>query len=88
MRELLLLNMFAAPHRPELGARKLGETEIARLLERNAAIVTAEDMPYVGNRRLELCFTAEDGAQTISQLQWLNDPLAQLHRSDRIYPLP
>ena len=49
---------------------------------------TAEDIRYVGDRMLELCFTAENRTQTVSQLQWLNDTLAQLHMSDRAYPLP
>ncbi len=88
VRDLLLLKMFAAPPRPELRARKQDETDITALLELNAATVTAEDIRYVGDRLLELCFTAEDRTQATSQLQWLNDTLAQLHMSDRIYPLP
>ena len=64
------------------------ETDIVGLLELNAATITALDIRYVGDRLLELCFTAEDRTQTVSQLQWLNDTLAQLHMSDRAYPLP
>jgi len=36
---------------------------------------------------LELCFTAEDRARTVSQLHWLNDILVQLNMADRCYPL-
>jgi hypothetical protein len=87
VRDLLLLKMFAAPNRPALGARKQDEADITRLLELNEASITAEDTRYIGDRLLELCFTAENRAQTVSQLQWLNDTLAQLHMSDRLYPL-
>jgi hypothetical protein len=88
VRDLLLLKMFAAPNRPDLAARKQDETDIVGVLQFNAATITAEDIRYVGDRLLELCFTVEDRTQTVSQLQWLNDTLAQLHMSDRAYPLP
>ncbi len=88
VRDLLLLKMFAAPNRPDLGARKQDEADIVQVLQFNAETITAEDIRYVGDRMLELCFTAEARTQTVSQLQWLNDTLAQLHMSDRAYPLP
>jgi hypothetical protein len=88
VRDLLLLKMFAAPNRPELDARMQDETDIAGLLRFNRSTVTAQDIRYIGDRMLELCFTTKERAQTVSQLQWLNDTLAQLHMSDRAYPLP
>lgn len=88
VRDLLLLKMFAAPNRPDLSARRQDETDITGVLQFNAATITAEEIRYVGDRMLELCFTAEDRAKTVSQLEWLNDTLAQLHMSDRAYPLP
>ncbi len=87
VRDLLLLKMFAAPNRPDLAARKQDEADIVGVLQFNAATITAEDIRYVGDRLLELCFTVEDRTQTVSQLQWVNDTLAQLHMSDRAYPL-
>lgn len=87
VRDLLLLKMFAAPNRPELRAKKQDEADITGLLELNAATVTVQDIRYVGDRLMELCFTAKDRSRTVSQLQWLNDTLAQLHMSDRAYPL-
>ena len=88
VRDLLLLKMFAAPNRPDLRAQKQDETDIIGLLQLNASTITAQDIRYIGDRMLELCFTAKDRAQTLSQLRWLNDTLAQLHMSDRAYPLP
>jgi hypothetical protein len=88
VRDLVLLKMFAAPNRPDLGARRQDETDITELLHLNASTITAQDIRYIGDRLLELCFTTKDRAQTVSQLQWLNDTLAQLHMSDRAYPLP
>jgi hypothetical protein len=58
------------------------------VLQFNAFTITAEDIRYIGDRLLELCFTAEDRTQTMSQLQWLNNTLTQLNMSDRLYPLP
>jgi hypothetical protein len=88
VRDLVLLKMFAAPNRHELSARRQDETDITGLLQFNATTVTAEDIRYIGDRLVELCFTAEDRAKTMSQLRWLNDTLAQLHMPDRLYPLP
>jgi hypothetical protein len=88
VRDLLLLKMFAATSRPSLGDRKQDEADIIRLLELNAGTITAGDIRYVGDRMLELCFTAEERTPTVSQLQWLNDMLAQLHMADKLYPLP
>jgi hypothetical protein len=88
VRDLLLLKMFAAPNRHELDARIQDQADIASLLRINASTITAQDIRYIGDRMLELCFTAEDRAQTVAQLRWLNDALAQLHLSDRAYPLP
>jgi hypothetical protein len=88
VRDLLLLKMFAAGSRPLIGDRKQDEADIARLLEVNASTITAADISYIGDRMLELCFTAKDRAQTVSQIKWLNDLLVQLHMSDRLYPLP
>jgi hypothetical protein len=88
VRDLLLLKMFAAPNRPALEARRQDETDITALLHLNAATITAGDIRYVGDRMLELCFTAEERSDTVSQLRWLNDTLAQLQMADRLYPLP
>jgi len=87
VRDLLLLKMFAAPHRPMLGARRQDETDITGLLEINKDTVTNDDVRYLGDRMLELCFTAEDRAETVRQLRWFNDTLAQLGMSDRAFPL-
>jgi hypothetical protein len=87
VRDLLLLKMFAAPNRPDLNARRQDETDITGLLQFNASTITAQDIRYVGDRLLELCFTPEDRHRTVTQLQWLNDTLIQLHMSDRLYPL-
>ena len=87
VRDLLLLKMFAAGSRPVLGDRKQDEADITRLLEMNNASITAEDVRYIGDHMLELCFTPEDHAKTVTQVQWLNDTLAQLHMTERCYPL-
>jgi hypothetical protein len=52
-------------------------------LEINKATVTAEQIRYVGDRMLELCYSAEDRSKTVQQLEWLNDTLTQLGMSDR-----
>jgi hypothetical protein len=87
LRDLLLLKMFAAPDRHELDARRSDEADITSLLRINAATITPQDIRYIGDRILELCFTAEDHAKSVKQIQWLNDTLRQLHMSDRVYPL-
>ncbi len=87
VRDLLLLKMFAAPDRRELVARRQDETDITGLLEINKEKVTAQDIRYVGDRLLELCFTPADRAKVVKQLEWLNDTLTQLGMSDRAYPL-
>ena len=88
VRDLVLLKMFAAPNRPELRARRQDEADITSLVEMNSQSVTAEDIKYVGDRLLELCFTAEERDKTVRQIAWLNDTLDQLGMSDRSYPLP
>ncbi len=88
VRDLILLKMFAAPNRHELDARRADEADITSLLRVNSATITKEDIRYVGDRLLELCFTAEERANTVRQLEWLNDTLAQLGMSDRACPLP
>jgi hypothetical protein len=88
VRDLLLLKMFAAPDRPELRARRQDEADITGILQMNQDKVTKEDIRYVGDRMLELCFTAEERAKAVKQLEWLNDTLAQLGMSDRAFPLP
>lgn len=88
VRDLLLLKMFAAPNRPALGDRKQDEADITRLLDLNRTTITSQEIRYIGDRLLELCFTAEDREQTVSQPRWLNDTLTQLQMSDRVYPLP
>jgi hypothetical protein len=88
VRDLVLLKMFAAPNRHELSARRQDEADITGLLQFNASTITGEEIRYIGDRLLELCFTAEDRAKTVSHLRWLNDTLTQLHMSDRLYPLP
>jgi hypothetical protein len=49
---------------------------------------TPQDITYVGDGMLKLCFTTADRAKTIQQLRWLNDTLTQLGMSDRVYALP
>jgi hypothetical protein len=88
VRDLVLLKMFAAPNRPDLGARRQDETDITQLLTINKETITPPDIRYIGDRMLELCFTAEDRDKPVKQLQWLNDTLAQIGMSDRAYPLP
>jgi hypothetical protein len=87
VRDLVLLKMFAARNRPELRARRQDETDITGVLQVNKENVSAQDIRYVGDRMLELCFTAADRAKTAQQLEWLNDTLTQLGMSDRAYPL-
>jgi hypothetical protein len=88
VRDLILLKMFAAPNRPELDARRADEADITSLLRVNAQAITREDIRYIGDRLLELCFTAEERAKTVKQLEWLNDTLTQLGMADRAFPLP
>jgi hypothetical protein len=88
VRDLLLLKMFAAPNRPELDARRSDEADITSLLRVNGPSVSAEDIRYVGDRLLEVCFDAGDRAKTLAQLRWLNDTLSQLGLGDRAYVLP
>jgi len=88
VRDLLLLKMFAAPDRHELDARRADEADITSLLRVNSAAVTVQDIRYIGDRMLELCFTADDRGKTVKQLQWLNDTLQQLNMAERAYPLP
>jgi hypothetical protein len=88
VRDLLLLKMFAASSRPVLGDRKQDEADITRLLDMNKENINAEQIRYIGDRMLELCFTAEDRAKTVTQLQWFNDTLTQLDMADRCYSLP
>jgi hypothetical protein len=88
VRDLLLLKTMAAPERDELSKRRADEADITGILESNRETVTAADIRYVGDRMLELCYTAETRQRTIAQLQWLNDTLDQLGMSDRVYPLP
>jgi hypothetical protein len=87
VRDLILLKMFAAPDRHEVGARMQDETDIVRTLEMNREKVAKEEIRYIGDRLLELCFTADERAKTVQQLEWLNDTLAQLGMADRAYPL-
>jgi hypothetical protein len=88
VRDLVLLKMFAAPNRPELGARRQDETDVTQILDISRGKITGQDIRYIGDRLLELCFTVEERAQTVKQLEWLNDTLAQLGMSDRAFPLP
>lgn len=87
-RDLILLKMFAAPNRHELTARRQDEADITGILEVRREKISKEEIRYVGDRLLELCFTADERAKTVRQLEWLNDTLAQLAMSDRAYPLP
>ena len=88
VRDLILLKMFAAPNRPELDARRADEADMTSLLRVNANTVTAEDICYIGDRLLELCFTVEERTKTVRQIEWLNDTLRQLGMADRVFPLP
>jgi hypothetical protein len=88
VRDLLLLKMFAARNRHELHTRRADEADITGLLCVSCQAVSREDIRYVGDRLLELSFTAEDRAKTVRQLEWLNDTLAQLGMADRAFPLP
>jgi hypothetical protein len=87
VRDLILLKLLAAPNRAELDARRADEADITSLLRVNSQTVSREDIRYVGDRMLELCFTAEDRAKTVVQIRWLSDTLSQLQMSDRMYPL-
>lgn len=87
VRDLILLKMFAAPNRPELTARRQDEADITGLLEINSKLITADDIRYIGDRLLELCFTVDVRDRTVKQIEWLNDTLAQLGMSDRVHPL-
>jgi len=87
VRDLILLKMFAAPNRTELYARRQDETDITALLRVNSPTVTAEDIRYIGDRLLELCFAVEERAKTSRHIEWLNDTLVQLGMADRTYPL-
>jgi hypothetical protein len=88
IRDLILLKMLAASERPLLGDRKQDEADTTRLLEMNKEIISADNIRYLGDRMLELCYTGEDRAKTVKHLQWLNETLTQLDMSDRVYSLP
>jgi hypothetical protein len=87
VRDLILLKMFAAPNRPELVARRQDEADITGLVQLNATTLTAEDIRYIGDRLLELCFTVQERAKAGNQIEWLNDTLVQLGMADRVYSL-
>lgn len=84
-RDLILLKMMAAPSRPELAARMQDETDIAGILQFQSEAIRKEDIQYVADRLLELCFTPDERARTWSQLEWMNSILEQLGMSDRVY---
>jgi hypothetical protein len=53
----------------------------------NSVTVTPEDIRYIGDRLLELCFDVEERAKAAKQIEWLNDTLDQLGMPDRIFPM-
>jgi hypothetical protein len=88
VRDLILLKMFAAPNRPELDAQRADEADITSLIRINAETITFQDVRYIGDRLLELCFSLEEREKAENQIEWLNDTLNRLGMTDRTYPLP
>lgn len=87
LRYLILLKMWAAPDRPELGKRMQDETDIVELIEMNRDKVSAEDIAYICRSLLALAYTPEDMNKYRAQIGWLNEVLAKLGLSDRRYHL-
>jgi predicted nucleotidyltransferase len=87
LRHLILLKLWAAAERPELGKKAQDQTDVIRLLEYNADRISAEDMADIARSLLALGYTAEEAAKYRQSLVWLNGILEELGMSDRTYPL-
>ena len=87
LRHLLLLKMWAAPDRSERGKRMRDETDIVELIEFNPGKVSAEDIAYICQRLLAMCYTTEDVNKYRAQIEWLNGELEALGLGDRRYAL-
>jgi predicted nucleotidyltransferase len=85
LRDLILLKMWAAPERPQLGKRMRDEADVAELIEINANGVTAEDIAYVCRTLLSMAYTSDDVKKYRTQVDWLNGILEKLGLSDRRY---
>jgi hypothetical protein len=85
LRDLILLKLWAAPERPELGKRLQDETGVVSLIEFNPEKVSAEDIAYVCRALLTMAYTPEDVKKYRAQIEWLNSVLEKLGLSDRCY---
>ncbi len=88
LRDLLMLKMWAAPERHEMGKRAQDEADIINLLEFNSKKVTTEMIGYICRVLLGMVYTAEDAAKYRAQIEWLNQILEKLGLGDRCYTLP
>lgn len=88
LRDLILLKMWAAPDRPEIGKRLRDESDIVELIEMNADKVSAADIAYICDSLLKMVYSAEDVQKYRAQIEWLNQMLEKLGLNDRRYALP
>jgi len=87
LRDLILLKMWAAPERPELGKKMRDEADVTQLIETNPGKVSADDIAYVCRSVLAMAYTSEDVKELRDQVQWLNATLDKLGLSALHYPL-
>jgi predicted nucleotidyltransferase len=87
VRDLILLKVWAAAERREVGKKLQDQTDVVRLLEYNADRISADDIAYIARSLLAMGYTAEAAAKYRQSLVWLNQTLDELEMSDRKYPL-
>lgn len=83
LRDMIMLKLWAAPDRPELGKRAQDEADVIGLIEMNPDKVSAEDIAHICRTLLALAYTPEDIKKHQAQIEWLNDVLEKLGMSDR-----
>jgi len=88
LRDLILLKLWAAPERPELGKRMQDEADIVTLIEMNAEKVSSETVDYICTSLLALAYSPEDVRKYRGQVEWLNGLLEKLGLGDRRYEIP
>jgi predicted nucleotidyltransferase len=87
LRDMILMKVWAAPERPEMGKRMQDETDVVGLIELNREQVSAEDIAYICRTLLGMAYTVEQMSQARAQVEWLNGVLEKLGLSDRRFPL-
>jgi len=87
VRDLIVLKVWAAAERHEVGQRLQDQADVVRLLEYNADRTSADDIAYIARSLLALGYTAEAVAKFRQSIVWLNQTLDELELSDRKYPL-